>query len=146
MPMEVMRCEEEWQRAAAYSVRIQGMARAHHIPLRDEIDENDGPKSKYIVLFDDVYPVATARFYDATGGSAVIGRIVVMPEYRGRGLGKTVVEESEKWLRELGYVKAIVESRVEVTGFYESMGYRFTGEEEKRGTTFTCIRMVKTLS
>lgn len=30
MKYEVMRAEEEWQRAGAYSVRIQGMNRQHH--------------------------------------------------------------------------------------------------------------------
>ena len=39
--LEVMRAEEEWQRAGAYSVRIQGMNRQHHISLRDEFDEHD---------------------------------------------------------------------------------------------------------
>lgn len=28
--LEVMRAEAEWQRAGAYSVRIQGMNRQHH--------------------------------------------------------------------------------------------------------------------
>ena len=31
--IEVMRAEQEWQRAGAYSVRIQGMNRQYHIPL-----------------------------------------------------------------------------------------------------------------
>lgn len=41
MPIEVLRAEEEWQRAGAYSVRIEGMNRQHHISLRDEFDEHD---------------------------------------------------------------------------------------------------------
>ena len=36
---EVLRAEEEWQRAGAYSVRIQGMNRQHSISLREEFDE-----------------------------------------------------------------------------------------------------------
>ena len=39
---EVVRAEEEWQRAGANSVLIQGMNRAHHISLREEFDEHDG--------------------------------------------------------------------------------------------------------
>ena len=60
--MEVMRAEAEWQRAGAYSVRIEGMNRQHHISLRDEFDEHDCEGTKYIVLLDDGYPVATCRF------------------------------------------------------------------------------------
>ena len=36
MDIKVLRATEEWQRAGAYSVRIQGMNRQHHIPLREE--------------------------------------------------------------------------------------------------------------
>ena len=37
--IEVLRAEAEWQRAGAYSVRIEGMNRAFHISLREEFDE-----------------------------------------------------------------------------------------------------------
>ena len=50
---KVLRAEKTWQRAGAYSVRIQGMNRQHHIALQDEFDEHDGDESKYIVLLDD---------------------------------------------------------------------------------------------
>ena len=36
--MEVIRATEEYQRAGAYYVRIQAMARQHHIPLPEEFD------------------------------------------------------------------------------------------------------------
>ena len=62
--MEIMRAEAEWQRAGAYSVRIEGMNRQHHISLREEFDEHDCEGTKYIVLLDDGYPVATCRFYE----------------------------------------------------------------------------------
>ena len=41
MKYEIIRAEEEWQRAGAYSVRIQGMNRQHHISLREEFDDHD---------------------------------------------------------------------------------------------------------
>ena len=91
MAIEVLRAESEWQRAGAYSVRIQGMNRQHHIPLREEFDEHDGDGTRYIVLLDDGYPVATCRFYELGVESMVLGRVVVLPEYRGSGLGRSAV-------------------------------------------------------
>ena len=41
--MEVIRATEEFQRAGAYYVRIQAMARQHHIPPREEFDAIAGP-------------------------------------------------------------------------------------------------------
>ena len=89
--LEVVRAEEEWQRAGAYSVRIQGMNRQHHISLREEFDERDGDGTKYIVLLDDGYPVATCRIYPIDEGCAKVGRVVVLPEYRGKHLGSKVI-------------------------------------------------------
>ena len=146
MNITVMRATETWQQAGAYYVRIQGMARQHNITLRREFDEHDTPDTKYIVLLDGDFPVATARFYPIDGASAMIGRVVVLPEYRGNGLGEQVVEEAEKWLRELGYSNAVVESRETATGFYEKLGYTVTDSRIIHGDTFDCIRMEKPLS
>ena len=53
MDIKVLRATEERQRAGAYSVRIQGMNRQHHISLRDEFDEHDCDGTKFIVLLDE---------------------------------------------------------------------------------------------
>ena len=98
MELEVLRAEEEWQRAGAYSVRIQGMNRQHHISLREEFDDHDGDGTKYIVLLDEGYPVATCRFYETSSSAVTLGRVVVLPVYRGQGLGRKVVDEAEKWM------------------------------------------------
>ena len=91
MDFQVMRATETWQQAVAYYVRIQAMARQHHITLREEFDEHDTPDTKYIVVLDDDFPVATCRLYELpeeTEGEGapvrpmMFGRIVVLPEYR----------------------------------------------------------------
>ena len=146
MQISVIRAEETWQQAGAYFVRIQGMARQHHIPLRDEFDEHDTPDTKYIVLTDDIYPAATCRFYPLGGGAAMIGRVVVLPEYRGKGLGARTVTEAERWLAELGFTRAVVESRDNAVGFYQKLGYAVTDETVIHGVTFDCIRMEKAIS
>ena len=121
---KVLRAEETWQRAGAYSVRVQGMNRQHHISLREEFDEHDGDESKYIVFLDDTYPVATCRFYELDQRSVLVGRVVVLPEYRGQHLGSMVIKEAEKWIAELGYTNIRIDSRVEAIGFYEKLGYK----------------------
>ncbi len=145
MNIQVIRAAETWQQAGAYYVRIQGMAKQHGITLRREFDEYDTPDTKYIVLTDDDFPVATCRFYMLDGGSAMIGRVVVLPEYRGKGLGTKAVTEAENWLRELGIEKAVVESRDVAVGFYEKLGYTVTDGCVIHGDTFDCIKMEKPL-
>ena len=126
---KVLRAEETWQRAGAYSVRVQGMNRQHHISLREEFDEHDGDESKYIVILDDTYPVATC--------------VVVLPEYRGQHLGSTVIKEAEKWITELGYTNIQIDSRVVAVGFYEKLGYKRMDDEIIKSWSFDCVRMRK---
>lgn len=145
MNIEVIRATEIWQQTGAYYVRIQGMARQHGITLRREFDEHDTPDTKYIVLTDDGFPVATCRFFELDSASAVIGRVVVLPEYRGMGLGKRVMDEAESWLTELGYKLAVIESRDVAVDFYRHLGYKVTDNSVIHGDTFDCIRMKKSL-
>lgn len=143
--MEIIRAEKTAQQAGAYYVRIQAMARKHHITLDQEFDEHDTPDTKYIVLVDDYLPVATCRLYPIDHESIMLGRIVVLPEYRGKGIGRTAVAEAEKWAKELGYKKAVLESREGKEGFYQKMGYVADYSNVIHGETFTCVHMEKVI-
>lgn len=145
MNIQTIRATETWQQAGAYYVRIQGMARQHDITLRREFDEHDTPDTKYIVLTDDGFPIATCRMYRIDEDSAMIGRVVVLPEYRGQNLGTRLMEEAEEWLSELGYTLAVIESRDVAVDFYKRLGYIVTDPTIIHGDTFDCIRMEKTL-
>ncbi len=146
MNIQVLRATETWQQAGAYYVRIQGMSKQHDITLRREFDEHDTPDTKYIVLTDEDFPVATCRFYEIGDASAMIGRVVVLPEYRGCGLGQRLMKEAEEWLFELGFRHAVVESRDVAVDFYRNLGYTVTDPTIIHGDTFDCIRMEKELN
>lgn len=143
--MEIIRATEEWQRAGAYSVRIQGMNRQHNISLREEFDEHDADGNYHIVMLDEGYPIATCRFYEIQEGIVSVGRVVVLPEYRRRGLGEQVVREAELWAYELGYRNVEIDSRVEVVGFYQKLGYEQISNEEILSGVFKCVKMGKQL-
>ena len=86
--------------------------------------------------FTGMYPLDESRM--------MIGRVVVLPEYRRQGIGTMVVSECEVWAEELGYSKTVVDSRENKVGFYEQMLYEACGEAVD-GDTFRCIRMEKDL-
>lgn len=144
--MQVIMAENTAGRAGAYYVRIQAMAKKYHITLEEEFDEHDNDETKYIVILDDDFPVATCRFYEIEDGAVMIGRVVVLPEYRGQGLGSKAVISAEEWAGELGYTRAVLESRVEKTGFYEKLGYIADYDNIIEGGTFRCVHMEKSLS
>ena len=140
----IIRATETWQQAGAYYVRIQAMAKKHHITLRQEFDDHDGPDTKYIVVTDNDFPIATARMYPLDNKQMMIGRVVVLPEYRHQGIGTMVVSECEQWAEEMFYTKTVVESRDNKVDFYTKMGYEICGEAVE-GDTFRVIRMEKEL-
>jgi len=145
MKMEILRAESEWQRAGAYSVRVQGMNRQHHISLREEFDEHDCDGTRYIVLLDDGYPAATCRFYEISAETVTLGRVVVLPEYRSKGLGRMAVAEAERWIEELGYKHINIDSRTEAVEFYSKLGYRLVDDKIVMSGNFECLRMSKDL-
>ncbi len=143
--MEIIRATKTAERAGAYYDRIHAMARMHQIPLDVEFDEHDTPETKYIVIVDDYLPVATCRLYAINDKQIMLGRIVVLPDYRNQGLGTLVVKEAETWAKELGYQTSIVESRDNKIHFYETMGYLADFSQKIIGKTFVCYRMEKNL-
>ena len=143
--MEIIRATKTAEQAGAYYVRIQAMARKHKIPLDVEFDEHDTPETKYVVIVDDYLPVATCRLYAIDDERIMLGRIVVLPEYRDKGVGTLVVKEAEQWAKELGFSTSVVESRDNKTHFYETIGYVADYSKKIVGETFTCYRMEKKL-
>lgn len=144
--MEVLRATEEWQRTGAYYVRIQAMVQKHHITLREEFDEHDGNDAKYIVLLDCDFPVATCRWFPISEDTVEIGRVVVLPDYRGKGIGTMLVNEAEKWIVELGYRKIVIGARTGKQGFYEKLGFTAFPDIPVDCTTFECVHMEKQLN
>ena len=143
--MKIIRVTKESERAGAYYVRMAAMMRKYQIPLDAEIDAHDGESCHYILALDDIYPVATCRWFEVRDGVAEIGRVVVLPEYRGQHLGRSVVAEAEKWMREVGVKKIEISSRVNAASFYEKMGYRFNESGKAHQDTFECVYMEKVL-
>lgn len=142
--IEIIRATKLPQQAAAHYVRIQGMARQHKITLDEEFDEHDTADTKYIVAMDNYLPVATCRLYAIDADQVMLGRIVVLPEYRHQGLGTKVVEAAELWAKELGFKRSVLESRDDKLPFYERMGYKADHSRITIGT-FRCIYMDKEL-
>lgn len=55
-------------------------------------------------------------------------QVAILEDYRGRGLGGSLVWCSEEYAMELGYQEMIVHARESAVGFYEKLGYARVGE------------------
>lgn len=98
--------------------------------FKEEFDTDDNI-STHLVMFDGDKPVATGRFYfDISKQEYMIGRLAVLKEYRGQGLGGEIVKEAERLIRAKGGTSAFLHSQCRAQSFYEKLGYEAFGESD----------------
>ncbi len=94
--------------------------------FENEFDEIDGI-AVHIVVYDDDAPVAVCRVF-AENGEYFLGRVAILKEYRGKGLGALLLSEADKKVRELGGKSISAHSQCRAKGFYAASGYAEVGE------------------
>ena len=97
----------------------------------DEDIEMDGLEDQgiHVLLKNNGIPAGTARIM-VNGPVGKIGRVAVLREHRGLGLGKVVMEECARILREMPEVtEAKLGAQVHALAFYEGLGYHVSGDE-----------------
>lgn len=125
---------------AAWRVRHEVFVREQHVPIEEEVDARDtDPTTSHALgyLGDDV--VATGRVLADPGhpGEVHVGRVAVLREARGRGIGAALMAHLEgvalarDGVREGGLlvVRVALSAQESAMGFYSRLGYRVvTGE------------------
>lgn len=111
---------------AAFEIRRQVFVREQGFELADEFDADD---SRAIHLLASIAgePIATARIVP-DGDSARIGRVAVLPDYRGSGYGLAIMAACERIAARRGFKSATLHSQIQVQSFYERAGYAAKGE------------------
>ncbi|SFD88281.1 ElaA protein [Sulfitobacter brevis] len=90
----------------------------------DELDEFD-PECLHLLAMDGDQPVGTARI-KVEGDTAKIGRVCVLREFRGTGLGAALIRKALEVAQ--GHAsRAKLGSQVHAIGFYEALGFEAIG-------------------
>ena len=96
-----------------------------------EADERDGKDeaAHHILARRDGSPVGCARILiDGTSGK--IGRVCVLSDQRGTGLGQALMEGCLTHLRSMsGVTRAVLGAQTHALGFYENLGFVAFGPE-----------------
>lgn len=82
----------------------------------------------FALLYDGNEAVATARVA-VTDKGYKIGRIAVLKQYRGKGLGSAVVRAVTQSAFDKGAQRVFVDAQNHAVPFYEKMGFKVTGSE-----------------
>ncbi|AKB25337.1 GNAT family acetyltransferase YjcF [Methanosarcina sp. MTP4] len=109
-----------------YYVRQEVFMKEQNVPEEEEMDAADAV-SWHVVVYENSKPVATGRIFKDCE-VWLIGRIAVLKEYRGKQVGKLVVEKLLERAVELQAGEVHVHAQTYAAGFYEKLGFVAYGE------------------
>lgn len=109
-----------WLRRAVF-VEEQGVSEA------DELDDMD-EQAIHLLATDQGRPLGTARLL-ILGQTGKIGRVCVLAERRGTGLGAALIRAAIETFRRQGGIEAVkLSAQISAQGFYEKLGFAAVGE------------------
>lgn len=115
----------EWQQY--YELRWQVLRRPWNQPEGSEKDDRED-ESWHRAVFCGGQIAGVARIQMNSLSEAQIRYMAVAPEFRGRGIGRLLVESLEEVAREQGAEKIMLDARSEAVGFYLVLGYQVVGD------------------
>jgi predicted GNAT family N-acyltransferase len=107
------------------AVRFEVFVDEQGVPPAIEMDDRD-PHCIHFLALTDEGPVATARIDLEKSGK--VGRLAVRADWRGRGIGRALMERCHEIALRHGLAEVWCHAQVTAVPFYERLGYRVTGE------------------
>ncbi len=95
-----------------------------NIPEQDEWDDQD-PVSQHFVVYDQDRAIATARLLP----DHHLGRVAVLPEYRGQGIGRLIMLDMIAYAKSQNRPLLHLSAQTHATSFYEKLGFTVQGDE-----------------
>lgn len=111
---------------SALQLRIAVFVDEQNVPLEEEHDHFD-QIAKHFGAFVNDSLVGTGRLI-INGDVGRIGRLAVLPEFRGRGVGKGLVCYILEVGKQQGIKEFVLGAQLQAIPFYEKFGFRAEGE------------------
>ena len=120
--MEILICSWADEHSRLMAVREPVFVDEQGFSSDIEIDDDD-PVSEHYLMIVDNRPVATARLTP----DGHIGRVAVLAEFRGKGLGRLIMENVIS-NGERKFDKLILSSQLHAVDFYKKLGFKTKGD------------------
>ncbi|WP_375171826.1 GNAT family N-acetyltransferase [Marinobacter sp.] len=118
-----------WQLAPGHirDIRQRVFIDEQKVPPELEWDDTDEIADHYLAVLPDNTPVGTARMFSALGETGHIGRMAILPGFRGRGVGEALLQhlvaEADGQFDELK-----LSAQVHAIEFYQRSGFHVCSE------------------
>lgn len=97
--------------------------------FKEEFDETDNDAVHLVLYSEDETPIATCRLFPNKEMNAyTLGRLAVIKEYRGKGIGSVMVGEAEKYIKSKGGKGIVLHAQCRAVQFYTKSGFTEFGE------------------
>lgn len=106
---------------AIRSVRITVFVDEQGVPAEHEMDQRDPHCIHAVTYNDEGMPIATGRLDPLYGGK--IGRVAVLKKYRGKGVGRKIMQVLEKAARQKGLSEVNLHAQTSALDFYRKLNY-----------------------
>ena len=120
--IELMPWEEA--RAHASPIRFTVFVEEQGVPREIELDEHDS-QSVHVLAFDGAQAVGTARLLP----DGHIGRMAVLKDWRGRGIGALLLKSLVERAKARGDAEVALSAQVHAVPFYRAHGFVPQGDE-----------------
>ncbi|MEP1208990.1 MAG: GNAT family N-acetyltransferase [Rhizobiaceae bacterium] len=127
--MSISQVVTDAEKDICYHLRRVVFVEEQGVPVELEIDEHDAVDAYHFLGLIDGQPVATARIC-VFGDKAKIQRVVVLQPFRGRNLGRQLLQHLMGFARQNNLAPQIaLDAQTYAVAFYQSLGFETTGEE-----------------
>ena len=116
-------CDYESHTEDICAIRYEVFVGEQNVPEELEIDGLDG-EAKHVLAFVDGLPIGTGRILD----DGHIGRVAVLKNHRGLGIGKLIMRELVNWAEDMTLEKVWLSSQWHAHSFYLDLGFVSIGE------------------
>ena len=119
----------DWVKASkeAFFIRKAVFIDEQRVPEELELDADD-LQAIHVLAKIDGLSVGTARLVAISKDQAQIGRMAVLDQYRGQGIGRQILEKLIQFAQEKGFTGLFLHSQVNAIPFYEKMGFKADGD------------------
>jgi predicted GNAT family N-acyltransferase len=114
------------QMEQAWAIRRRVFIEEQHVPEEIEMDADDAD-AFHALAFDDERSVGCGRMV-AHDGYVKIGRMAVLRERRGEGIGRSILAFLMKSAKQRGFERAVLHAQMTAEAFYLKNGYVPEGE------------------
>jgi predicted GNAT family N-acyltransferase len=126
--IEVRLAEKEADRRACLRLRWTVFVEEQNVPPSLEVDEHDSAGAVHALALFERVPAGAGRFVLVEPGLVRIGRMAVVDDARGHGIGTALLRFLEDEARKRGAKRFTLNAQVSARRFYEKAGYQAVGE------------------